>query len=135
MRAAALPRPPFGVSPRGVVVVLVLGLVGAMAIEPTRQLLRQRDRIAGVTDDLEAIRASNLQLEEQIARLNDDDFIEQRAREQMGLVRPGEISVVVMPPSRHERIEHRRKVEAHRRLAPPPPRSFVQSVLHFVGVL
>jgi cell division protein FtsB len=128
-------RAPFGVSPKGVVVVLVLGLVGAMAIEPTRQLLRQRERIAGVTDDLEAIRTSNRQLEQQITRLNDDDFIEQRAREQMGLVRPGEISVVVMPPSRHDRIEHRREVRAHRRLAPPPPRSFVQSVLHFVGLL
>jgi cell division protein FtsB len=124
-----------GISPKGIIVVLLLGLVGAMAIEPTRQLLEQRERIAGVTSQLESVHDSNERLEHQITRLNDNDFIEQRARQQMGLVRPGETSIVVMPPSRHDRVEQRRAAQARTRVEPPPPRTFVQSVLHFIGVL
>lgn len=127
-----LPR----VSPRGIVVVLVLGLVGAMAIEPTRQLIEQRERIEGVTADLDAIVSSNEDLEDQIARLKDDDFIEQRARAQMGLVRPGETSIVVMPPSRAERVQQKSRVgRTNHSAEPTPPRTFVGAVLHFVGLL
>ena len=136
MKAEIAPR--FGlprISPRGVVVILVLGLVGAMAIEPTRQLVQQRDRIAGVTGDLHAIHESNEALEDQIARLNDDDFIEQRARAQMGLVRPGETSIVVMPPSRQVLQEQRERRRSRKVVEVPAPRSFVESVLHFVGLL
>jgi len=119
-----------GRAPQIVAVLLVLGLVGGMAIEPTRQLLAQRDRIAGMSSELARVQEANARLEAQIARLNNDDYIEQRAREQIGLVRPGETTYVVMPPSNSR---SKRKNRVARPEAPPPP-SFVQSVLHFIGV-
>ena len=92
MKAAAVPRfrvPKLGPAPQFIAFVLVLALLGAMAIEPTRQLLAQRDRISGMAAELRAAHAANARLEAQIARLNNDDYIEQRARAQIGLVRPG----------------------------------------------
>jgi len=133
VRAAAEFRfPKLGRAPQVVAFVLVLGLVGAMAIEPTRQLLDQRTRISSMAGELQEVQEGNLQLQAQIERLNNDDYIEQRARAQIGLVRPGETTYVVMPPSGQEQAaaekKHQRKVVAE----PPPPPSFMESVVHFI---
>lgn len=133
MKAATAQRfrlPPLGRAPQIVVFFLVLALLGGMAIEPTRQLLAQRDRISGMAAELRAAQAANARLEAQIARLNNDDYIEQRARAQIGLVRPGETTYVVMPPSDGPA---KRKPRV-RKAPPPPPPSFMESLLHFIGV-
>lgn len=136
MKAAVLPRfrmPRLGRAPQLIALALIVGLVGAMAIEPTRQLLLQRDRIDQMTADLTHIERTNERLQARIERLNDPDFLEQRAREQIGLVRPGEITYVVMPPSRRDRAREARK---HRPEPPAPPApSFFEAVLAFVGFL
>lgn len=135
MKADAVARlPSLRVGARGIVVVLVMGLLVAMSIQPARQLLQQRDRIGGVTAQLDATQRSNRHLEQQIARLNNDDFIEQRARSQIGLVRPGETAIVMMPPSRKEQRKHRTALRAKQPTAPPPP-SFLEGVLHFIGII
>lgn len=130
--SADLRLPKLGRSPQVIAFVLVLGLLGAMAIEPTRQLLDQRVRISSMAGELSEVQEGNAQLQAQIARLNNDDYIEQRAREQIGLVRPGETTYVVMPPSEQEqaadRKKHRKKVEAE----PAPPPSFLESAVHFI---
>lgn len=129
MRKIRLPK--LGIWPQVVVLVLVLGLVGAMAIEPTRQLLDQRDRIAAATSDLQRLERSNARLEDQIRRLNDPDYIEQQAR-QVGLVRPGEIPFVVMPPSRDpakERAERRRAAPR-----PEPEPGWFEGFVSFLGL-
>ena len=134
MRAVALPKlrmPRLGRSPQIVAFILVLGLVGAMGIQPTRRLLEQRDRISSAATDLRSVQVGNEQLEEQIARLNDPDYLEQRAREQIGLVRPGETTYVVMPPSDTEQAKRKR---AARKIEPPPPPGFVDLLLHFIGL-
>lgn len=104
MRAFAIRsriKPPhMGLVSQFVIVLLVIALMGAMAIEPTRQLLEQRELVSGMRKDLRQIETSNHELKERIHRLNDPDFIEQRARAQIGLVREGEITYVVMPPSK-----------------------------------
>ncbi|HWC15261.1 MAG TPA: septum formation initiator family protein [Actinomycetota bacterium] len=133
MKAVAVPR--FGLArlgraPQIVAFLLVLALLGGMAIEPTRQLLAQRDRISGMAGELRAAQAANARLEAQIARLKNDDYIEQRARAQIGLVRPAETTYVVMPPSDGAA---KRKPRV-RKLPPPPPSTFFESVLHFIGV-
>lgn len=136
MKAAAAARLPSPrVSARGIVIVLVMALLVAMSIQPARQLLSQRDRIGGVAEQLEATQSSNRDLEAQIARLKNDDFIEQRARSQIGLVRPGETAVVVMPPSRKAQQEHRKAVRARKPVARPPEPSFMEGVLHFIGII
>jgi cell division protein FtsB len=136
-RAFAVRRlPRFGPTPQVVALVLVLGLVSAMAIQPTRQLLEQRRRIEGMAAELGELRDLNRSLEDRIARLQDPDFIEQLAREHSGLVRPGENPYVVLPRSRKAQ---RRTEERARRRTPVNPKpveepSLVEGFLDFVGV-
>jgi cell division protein FtsB len=137
--ARRIPRlrlPRFGLTPQVVVLVLVLGLVSAMAIQPTRQLLEQRRRIEGMAAELGELQELNRSLEDRIGRLQDPDYIEQLAREQSGLVRPGEKPYVVLPPSRKAQ---RKAEERARRRAPAEPKpveepGLVEGFLDFVGV-
>lgn len=125
---------PLRIGPRGIAAVLLVALVGAMAIEPTRQLLQQRDRIAGMAGELRSAHESNRRLEQRIARLNNPDYIEQRARETTGLVRPGETAVVVMPPSRQAKADADARAARKKAALPPPPPSFWESLAAFVGL-
>ena len=133
MSSRALPGP-IRIGPRGVAAILLMGLVGAMAIEPTRQLLEQRDRISGMADELQAVHESNRSLEQRIARLNNPDYIEQRARETTGLVRPGETAVVVMPPSRQAKADAEARAARKKAAVPPPLPGFWESLATFLGL-
>ena len=84
-------------------VVLVLAGILFVAVLPTRTLLQQRRDTKAATAELRQLRERNERLEERARRLRDPREIEQLAREQYGLVRPGEEPYVVLP-------------------APPPPR-------------
>jgi cell division protein FtsB len=125
--------PRLGLGAQVLVVVLVLGLAGAMAIEPTRQLIEQRSRIESMADDLRAIQHSNQRLEGRIARLNDPDYLEREAREQSGLVRPGETSYIVMPPNKQRRDRRSGHKPDARRRQPQP--GFAETLLRLVGLL
>ena len=123
-----------GRGPGIVAFLLVLGLLLAMAIEPARQLLAQRARVDAMESDLAKIERMNDHLETRIVRLKDPDYIEQQARGQAGLVHPGEIPYVVMPPSDGTRSDASRKQEKPK--APPPPDpGVVESFLDFIGFL
>ena len=111
----------------------MIGLFGALLIEPTRQLLEQRERIAGMASDLEKIDRSNERLEDRIARLNDPDFLEQRARTQVGLVRPGETTYIVMPPSRGANKPGKKGTKKPPAARPEPP-GLIEGFLDFIGV-
>ena len=124
----------WGRTPQVVAVVLVLGLLGAMAIKPTRDLLQQKSRVTGVAHDLVLLERSNGQLEHRIAKLKDPDYIDQLARRQIGLVRPGEVPYVVMPPSRRVQRRAHRTVPSHDQTGRTENPSFVQKVLHFIGI-
>ena len=121
-----------GLAPQVAIVVLIVGLAGAMAIEPTRQLLEQRSRIAGMSDELRTINRANEQLENRVARLQDPDYLEKEAREG-GLVRPGETGIIVMPPP--ETADNGK--DKRRRSAPAQPADdpgFVESLQAFLGL-
>jgi cell division protein FtsB len=83
------------------VVLVIVGIL-FVAVLPTRTLLQQRRDTKAATAELKELRERNAQLEERARRLHDPREIEQLAREQYGLVRPGEEPYVVLP-------------------APPPP--------------
>lgn len=124
-----------GRGPQIVAVLLLIGVLGAMLIEPTRQLFVQKERIATMEEELRQTERVNRRLKTRIDLLQDPDFIEQQARHQVGLVRPGEVPYVVMPPSK-ERQE--KKARARREAAaevPPPPPGVVEGFLRFVGLL
>ena len=124
-------RPRLGPAPQIVIVVLIVGLFGALLIEPTRQLLQQRDRLSGMSQDLRQVERSNEKLEARIDRLKDPDFLEQRGRS-LGLVRSGETTYIVMPPSRAAKKDRRRN--ATRDDTPPPEPGFLETFLQFVGI-
>lgn len=124
-------RPRLGPGPQIVIVVLIVGLFGALAIEPTRQLLEQRERLAGMSNDLRKVETSNDRLEARIDRLKDPDFLEQRARS-LGLIRQGETTYIVMPPSDSKKAQKRRRAARDR--TPPAPPSLLESFLQFVGI-
>lgn len=123
--------PNLGMGSQIVALLLVLGLLGAMAIEPTRQLIEQRERVAGMTEDLRSIQRSNRRLDTRIERLKDPDFLEQRARD-IGLVRPGETAYVVMPPSRP--AQAKKKSAQTPAPAPADEPTFLGGFLSFLGV-
>ena len=125
----------WGFGPQALALLLVVGLVSAMAIQPTRQLLTQREKIDSAVSDLQALNKVNAKLQRRIERLHDPDFVEQLAREQTGLVRPGEVPYLVMPPSRQaQEQEERKKQRKLAAKAPPPPEpGLIEGFLDFVG--
>ena len=121
------------VAPQLLVIALVLALAGAMAIEPTRQLLAQRSRIAQMTRDVRHMEHSNRALAKRVERLKDPDYLEQQAREQLGLARPGETTYVVVAPNKPRHHKRRALARRSRDRAPVEP-SFLERMFHFLGV-
>jgi cell division protein FtsB len=125
--------PSFGIPGQVVALVLVLGLVSAMAIQPTRQLLAQQHRISATASELRQTERANRHLSERIARLRDPDFIEQQARSEIGLVRPGETPYVVMPKP-HKGGKHPHHARPKERKAPRPQDGLIRGFLNFLGL-
>ncbi len=125
---------PLRIGPRGIAAILLVALVGAMAIEPTRQLLEQRTRIAKMSRDVRRLDRSNRALQVRIDRLKDPDFLEQQAREQLGLVRAGETTYVVVAPNRQRRQGNGRPKRIKRVREAPQEPSFVERMFRFLGV-
>lgn len=100
-RPAARPPSPPVARRRRIVVRLMLALVIAVAllfvfVFPARTLLDQRQETQNARDVLRLLRAQNAQLEGEKQRLQDDAEVERIAREQYGLVRPGETPYVAV---------------------------------------
>jgi hypothetical protein len=106
-----------------------------MAIQPTRELLAQQHRISATASELHRTERVNAQLDERIARLRNPDFIEEQARAEIGLVRPGEIAYLVMPKAvtqanhKHRRTRHHRTHKAAR-----PHVGVIRGFLNFLGL-
>lgn len=83
--------------------VLVVVLLGALALTvsgilPFRQIISQQRQVERSESQLTALREENDALAEDIEMLGTDAEIERLAREQFGLVRPGEVAYVVVTP-------------------------------------
>lgn len=82
-----------------IAVVLIAALAVTLAgIFPFRQILAQNRQVENTQAKLDALRAENAALEAQIAALNTDVELERLAREQLGMVNPGETGVTVESP-------------------------------------
>ena len=71
--------------------VMLVGLV------PFKQILNQREAVSDAEDRLTTLVSANDHLESEIVALKTPVEIERRAREDFGLVRPGEIAYIVVP--------------------------------------
>lgn len=90
--------------------VLAVVLLGGLALTvsgilPFRQLISQQHQIERSQEQLTALTNENNALEEDITMLGTDAEIERLAREQYGLVRPGEVAYVVVTPEEPPVIE------------------------------
>jgi cell division protein FtsB len=80
------------------VAALIGVVVAAAGIFPFRQILAQERAVDLAREKLEAIEAENERLTREIVALQTPQEIERLAREQLGLVREGEIGYVVVSP-------------------------------------
>jgi cell division protein DivIC len=80
------------------VLVAAAIVVAATGVFPFRQILAQRESVDVAETKLDALRQENMRLEQQIQALQTPQEVERMAREQFGLVRPGETSYVAVVP-------------------------------------
>lgn len=78
-------------------VVAVLSAVVLGFVSPIRQLLAQERRIDETRGQADELDAKNQRLNERIDQLQRDSVIRQIAREELGLVMPGEEAYVLVP--------------------------------------
>ncbi len=85
----------------GMVVLIVVSAIVLGGIFPFRQMLAQRRQVEGAEEKLAALVDENARLEQEIADLSTPAETERLAREQLGLVRPGEVGYAVetLPPA------------------------------------
>ena len=81
----------------GTLLIASIAVLLVMAAAPLKQAYQQRQALAEEKMRLQALKEENKSLEQRLARLNDPEYQEKLAREQLGLVRPGETSYVVVP--------------------------------------
>ena len=75
--------------------LVVLMVLGLLLLVPARQYLAQRGRIAELERQATELEEQNDALRARIAALHDTAELERLARACLGMVRPGEIALVV----------------------------------------
>lgn len=83
--------------PYVVILLALLVVIGAMALGPVRNLADANDRVEQLTAERDVLAADVDRLEGERDALNDPAEQERYAREQLGLVRPGEQPYIVLP--------------------------------------
>lgn len=100
---------------RAVVVILVAAALVTSLAFPIREYLAQRAAIAAAEERVAALEGRVGNLQGQVDRWNDDDFVEQQARERLHYVMPGETGLVLLSP---EDVEQARKPEIREPVEP-----------------
>lgn len=80
------------------VALLTVMLVLVLAVFPTRQYLAQRSERSERQHALTELQTENARLQAVVDSLNSPADIEQLARSEYGLVRPGEETYAILPP-------------------------------------
>jgi len=76
--------------------VLTVALYFAAAFSGELIASERIDRqVATISADIERLRADNKRLKASVAEASSDAFVEREARERLGLVRPGDVPVVI----------------------------------------
>jgi cell division protein FtsB len=75
---------------RGLLLILLLFGLTAMSVYPLRQYVAQHQRVEQLAAKQRALDAEVRRLEEERARLDDPAYVEQLAREELYMAKPGE---------------------------------------------
>ncbi|MFW6280470.1 MAG: FtsB family cell division protein [Halanaerobium sp.] len=70
-----------------------------------QKMERLENRIESVKEEIKKTEAENSELEEQLENTNDPEYIEEVAREKLGLVKPGEMLLVPVEEDTDEEAE------------------------------
>ena len=95
--AAAVMRARHRVTARAMVLAVCLTAVLIAAIFPLRTYVNQRSQISKLNLQTEMLEKKNTRLEARIQQLHDPAYLEQLARQCLGMVKPGEVSFVIVP--------------------------------------
>lgn len=89
---------------RGLVLVLVFFALMAMSVHPLRQYVEERERVSELRLKQTALTSEIALLEQERGRLEDPEYVEQLAREELHMARPGEEVWVISgePPTEPE---------------------------------
>jgi cell division protein FtsL len=79
-----------GLTSRGILLFLVLFVLAATAVYPLRQYIAQQGRIERLQAKQAALHDANQRLEQERTRLKDPAYVEQLAKQDFHLARPGE---------------------------------------------
>lgn len=90
VRAEAAPRG--RITPRAVILIAILLVLGISAFAPVRNFLAQRDEIDRLEQQVIDLQTQRSHLERELERIRDPEYVEQIARQCLGMVRPGEIA-------------------------------------------
>jgi cell division protein FtsB len=82
---------------RGAVVATLLGVMLMSALYPLRQYMSQDSHVAALVKQERVLRSTIAELRREQELLLSDDEIERVAREELGMVRPGEVAFAVVP--------------------------------------
>jgi len=82
---------------RAAVLAVVSLILLTLAVAPLRALIDQRSDLAQLEQQAEQLAVRNARLEARIHRFTDPTYLEQLARECLGMVRPGETAFVMVP--------------------------------------
>jgi cell division protein FtsB len=85
------------VSPRAVILLVVVCIMLTFVVAPARSYLEQRSLLESMQARERQLYQENARLEARLRQLNDPTYLERLARECLGMVRPGEIAFVTVP--------------------------------------
>jgi len=96
-RAEAPGRARLRLTPRAAVLIAIVLLLATATVVPLRQYMAQQARMDTLERRVDALQEERRQLEHELERLHDPEYLEELARRCLGMVRPGEISFVTVP--------------------------------------
>jgi cell division protein DivIC len=103
-----------------VVIILAIPLLAYLGVSTARKALevyQLRQQAGQIQQEIDRLEARNVELRRQIEYLKSSEYLEKAAREELGLVKEGDVPVVVVSPREKEP-----PAEAPPRpLAPPTP--------------
>jgi cell division protein FtsB len=91
------------VKARGAVIATLLGVIVMSALYPLRQYASQDSHVAALVKQERALRHKIAQMQHEQELLLSDNEIERVAREELGMVRPGEVAFAIVPDAAQAR--------------------------------
>ena len=84
-------------TPKAAILSVVLMVLLLYMMVPLRSYLEQRARLTDLQQQATTLQQQQARLLNQIAELQDPDYLQRIARECLGMVRQGEIAFVIVP--------------------------------------